>query len=90
MGKKPKGFGFDPDACKGCPKRKFVRKGDEDGLIERIGNMIAGNKKGYYACGLCGCPTEGGMLMDRRQQPPENCVRLEQHRTIGRDRTDGK
>lgn len=57
--KMPKGFGFDPDACEGCPNR-----GDES----------------LKPCGLCGCPTIAGLLMDRRRQPPAECPRLDEHR----------
>lgn len=67
MAKKPKGFGFDPDACEGCPHHEKRKKGK---------SFLS---KSYMACGLCGCPTAPGMPMDRLGMPPEGCPRLDEH-----------
>lgn len=80
MGKMPPGFGFDPEVCEGCPHHTFYEKGDDDaGIIQKLGNLVAGNKEGYWGCGLCGCPTQEGLLLDRLGSPPEDCPRLDQH-----------
>lgn len=57
--KMPKGFGFDPEACRGCPERMENTSGKP--------------------CNLCGCPTVPGLFMDLRQQPPADCLRLDEH-----------
>lgn len=81
MAKMPPGFGFDPDVCDGCPHHKFYTKGNDDnGIIEKIANRIAGDKDGYWGCSLCGCPTQEGMLLDRTGMPPKKCPRLDQHK----------
>lgn len=30
-------------------------------------------------CQLCGCPTTPGMLLDRLDAPPSDCIRLSEH-----------
>lgn len=30
-------------------------------------------------CDFCGCPTVPGLLLDRLQAPPAQCIRLDQH-----------
>lgn len=31
------------------------------------------------SCGLCGCPTLPGLLLDKLQMTPEDCVRQSEH-----------
>lgn len=84
MAKMPPGFGFDPDVCEGCPHHTFYKKEDgSGGIVERLGNILAGEEEdgeqGYWGCGLCGCPTQEGMVMDRTGMPPRECPRLDGH-----------
>lgn len=81
MGKIP-GHGFNPDVCEGCPKHVFYESDDEDrSLVERISDTITATEKGYWGCSICGCPTADGLLMDRLNAPPEDCVRLPRHKS---------
>ena len=74
------GHGFDPDVCEGCPYHEYFREDADGGLIQKLGNMVAGDESGYWGCGICGCPTQAGLLLDQLQAPPEGCVRLDGHR----------
>jgi NAD-dependent dihydropyrimidine dehydrogenase PreA subunit len=75
------GHGFNPDVCEGCPKHTFYESDDEDrSLVERIGDAITATEEGYWGCGLCGCPTGRGLMLDISNSVPEDCVRKEQHK----------
>lgn len=74
------GHGFDPDVCEGCPEHTvFDGDGNEMGTVERAANILTGGG-GYKGCGLCGCPTKKGLILDRLQAVPEDCLRKEEHK----------
>lgn len=71
--------GFDPDVCEGCPMRVTSKADVTPEMHAAVQSMPNAIISRMLPCGLCGCPTRSGLLMDQTGRPPEDCWRIDEH-----------
>lgn len=78
-----KKVGFDPDVCVGCPMRVLSKADVTDEMDRKVKMMPERALQSSMPCGLCGCPTMKGGMLDRSGRPPGGCLRIGEHERRG-------